>query len=66
MAHEPHDGVIPLQHSAAADGKTIIKAVISHQKLLAEIEARNPIIANRRTTTNPLGAPTLPTAHDKE
>jgi hypothetical protein len=66
MAHEPREGVKPLQHSAAiADGKTIIKSVISHQKLLAEIEARNPIIANRRAT-NPLGAPAPPTTHDKE
>ncbi len=50
MARAARDGVKPLQNSAgASDGKTIIKAVVSHKKLLAEIEARNPIIANRQT-----------------
>lgn len=50
MAREPSDGVkSPLQHSAGTmDGKLAIKSVVSHEKLLAEIEARNPIIANRQ------------------
>jgi hypothetical protein len=50
MTHEARDGVKPLQDSAGATGrKTIIKAVVSHERLIAEIEARNPIIANRQT-----------------
>jgi len=50
MTRESRDSVRALQDSARArDGKTIIKSVISHEMLLAEIEARNPIIANRQT-----------------
>jgi hypothetical protein len=58
MTRETPHNIRPLQHSAAAaDGKVIITAVVSHQKLLAEIEARNPIVASRRKSGKPNGRP---------
>jgi hypothetical protein len=36
----------------ASDGKRVIRGVITHAKLVAEIQARNPIIARRRDRPN--------------
>lgn len=58
MARAPRDSVRPLQHSAGTTaGKTVIKAVVSHQRLITEIEARNPIIANRQKATRSRAQP---------
>jgi len=53
MERKPGDGAPPPPPDAAApstDGKLVIKGAITHEKLLADIEARNPIIANRHKT----------------
>jgi hypothetical protein len=60
MKREAIGAVTPSERSAmrnsaapAPNGKRVISGVVTHAKLVAEIQARNPILARRHETAKP-------------